>query len=355
MIIPVILSGGSGMRLWPLSRTLRPKQFLAIHTDKTLFQETLNRLDAIGLSDVMVLCNTDHRFLVAENARDTKGDVDKIILEPMARNTAPAVAVAAVIASQSEEDPILLVLPADHVIENINEFQKTVTAGEKLAQAGNLVTFGILPTKPHTGYGYIESGEPVDDDGYKVSNFKEKPNEKTAEEFIKQGNYFWNSGMFMFKASVFLEVLKQYAPDVVAGAEAAVADSHTDLDFIRLDEKAFATCPDISIDYAVMEKTDKAVVVKLEADWCDIGSWAALFDIGKKDFNGNVCRGDVMVEDTKDCYLSAPNRLVTAIGLENIVIVDTKDALLVADKNKTEILITQSRIRHLKSKNRAWL
>ncbi len=336
MIIPIILSGGSGTRLWPLSRKLRPKQFLPVHTEKTLFQETLLRLNKLNLADAIIVSNQDHRFLVAENAMEINYNLEKIILEPLARNTAPALAAASIVACQNNDDPILLVLPADHIIKDTEKFKQAVEEGEKLAQAGNLVTFGVVPTKPHTGFGYIECGENISSQSFKIANFKEKPNVETANEFLEKGNYFWNSGMFMFKASVYLKELKKYAPIVAKGAENSVNNSKNDLDFMRLDENAFKACPNISIDYAVMEKTDKAVVVKFEADWCDVGSWSSLLEIGDKDLQGNVYKGDVIIEDTKNSYFYAPNRLVTAIGLNDIIVVDTKDALLIADKNKSE-------------------
>lgn len=294
------------------------------------------RLNKLNLADAIIVSNQDHRFLVAENAMEINYNLEKIILEPLARNTAPALAAASIVACQNNDDPILLVLPADHIIKDTEKFKQAVEEGEKLAQAGNLVTFGVVPTKPHTGFGYIECGENISSQSFKIANFKEKPNVETANEFLEKGNYFWNSGMFMFKASVYLKELKKYAPIVAKGAENSVNNSKNDLDFMRLDENAFKACPNISIDYAVMEKTDKAVVVKFEADWCDVGSWSSLLEIGDKDLQGNVYKGDVIIEDTKNSYFYAPNRLVTAIGLNDIIVVDTKDALLIADKNKSE-------------------
>lgn len=356
MINPVILSGGSGTRLWPLSRKLRPKQFLPVHTDKTLFQETILRLHKIStgnlvINDPMVICNNEHRFFVAENARSINLDLDKIILEPVARNTAPAVAVAAITSLKKGDDQVLLVLPADHVIQDTESFKIAVEEGLALANQGNLVTFGVVPTKPHTGYGYIECGDGISDSAFKIRSFKEKPNTETAEEFLAKGGYYWNSGMFMFKASTYIDALNKYAPEVAEHAAESIDNAHKDLDFIRLQEQSFSLCPDISIDYAVMEKTDKAVVVKLEADWCDIGSWGALLEIGDKDEDGNVCRGDIIVKDSKDSYFYGSHKLITAVGVQDLIVVDTKDALLITNRNKSEDV--KDIVNSLKEKNRS--
>lgn len=331
-MIPVVLSGGSGTRLWPLSRELYPKQFLPLNSDKTLFQETLGRLKKIGLSGAIVICNHESRFIVAENMRDINYPDAGILLEPVGRNTAPAIAAAALFVLKNKKDPVLLVLPADHVIQDISLFKKAVKAGEKLANDGMLVTFGIVPTEPNTEYGYIECGKKINSQSSKIVSFKEKPTKAKAEKFLKQGNYFWNSGMFMFKASRYLEELKKNAPKMVKSAMEAVDNSKKDLDFVRLEEKSFAKCDNISIDYAVMEKTKDAAVVKLDARWCDVGSWASLWNISKKDGNGNVCNGDVIAEDSKNNYFYSENKLLTSIGVENLIVVDTKDALLIADR-----------------------
>ena len=331
-MIAVILSGGSGTRLWPLSRKTYPKQFLPLNSDNSLFQDTVLRLNEIGIPNPMVVCSNDSRFIVAENLRDIDSEESKIILEPIARNTAPAIAVASIVALKNSEDPVLLILPADHVIEDLDLFKTSVGSAEKLAKDGLLVTFGVTPTGPNTEYGYIECGKNINSESYKISSFKEKPDRKNAEEFLEKGNYFWNSGMFMFKASRYLEELEKNSPEMVKSATKAVEESGKDIDFIRLDEKSFAECENISIDYAVMERTKDAAVVRLDARWCDVGSWSSLWDISEKDSEGNSCKGDVIIEDTKNSYFYAEGKLVTAIGVENLIVVDTKDALLIADK-----------------------
>ncbi len=279
---PVILSGGSGSRLWPLSRPLYPKQFIALHSDKTLFQETVLRLNSLDLSNPIVVCNEEHRFIVAENMRTINQEPQDIVLEPVGRNTAPAIAVAAIAALKHDENAILLVLPADHVIEDVDAFGKAVETAQKMAEEGHLVTFGIKPTEPHTGYGYIESGDEIGEGAYKLAAFKEKPDLETAKSFVESGNYLWNSGMFCFKASAYLAELEKHHTDIVTHARSSVIGSEEDLDFIRLDTKEFEKCEDISVDYAVMEKTDNAVMVSLDAQWSDVGSWDAVWKYAKK-------------------------------------------------------------------------
>jgi len=333
---PVILSGGSGTRLWPLSRPLYPKQFLALHTSNTLFQETVLRLDALDLRDPIVVCNEEHRFIVAENMRALGKEANAIFLEPVGRNTAPAIAVAALEAIKEDNDAILLVMPADHVIENTKAFAKGVKSAETLAQKGHVVTFGIKPTSPHTGYGYIETGEEITTDAFTLAGFKEKPDTKTAEDFLKQGTYLWNSGMFCFKARTYLEELEKQQPNIVACAKASLKAAKSDLDFIRLNKESFEKCEDISIDYAVMEHTNHGVVVSLDAGWSDIGSWDALWEVCDKDKEGNVLKGDIIAQNTKNSFVHGKNKLVCTLGLDNIIIVDTKDALLVAHKNHVQ-------------------
>jgi len=330
---PVILSGGSGTRLWPLSRPLYPKQFLALHTDNTLFQETLLRLEKLDLQNLIVVCNEDHRFIVAENMRTLGKEAHSIFLEPVGRNTAPAIAIAALKALKEDNEAILLVMPADHVIENTKAFAKGVKTAEKLAQQGHVVTFGIKPTSPHTGYGYIETGDELLSDAFGLAGFKEKPDIKTAEDFLKQGKYLWNSGMFCFKARTYLEELEKQHPNIVACATASLNGAKSDLDFVRLNAESFEKCEDISIDYAVMEHTNHGVVVSLDAGWSDIGSWDALWEVCDKDKDNNVLKGDIIAQNTKDSFIHGKNKLVCTLGLDNIIIVDTKDALLVAHKD----------------------
>ncbi len=335
-IRPVILSGGKGSRLWPLSRDLYPKQFLDFFQTGTLFQETLERVKKLEIeAEILspcIVCNADHRFLVAEQARFLNGDC-QIILEPVGRNTAPGIAAAAFL----QEDPatILLVLPADHIIENNNLFSQAVMKACTLAKEEYLVTFGIVPTAPETGYGYLQKGKAVGE-GFLVENFVEKPDEKTAKEYIKDGSYLWNSGMFVFQTKNYLAELEKYAKDIYSGTKEAVKNSFKDLDFIRLEEKSFEKTPSDSIDYAVMEKTEKCAMVAFDAPWNDLGSFGALFEVAEKDAQNNVCFGDVIHDETKNCYIYAENRLVTTTGVENLVIIETADSLLVANKDKTQ-------------------
>lgn len=335
-MIPVILSGGSGTRLWPLSRPLYPKQFLALHSDKTLFQETVRRLKHLGSLDPIVVCNDEHRFIVAENLRDINCVAQNIILEPIGRNTAPAIAAAALAAMKNEEDPILIVLPADHIIENIDAFGSAVKIAQRLAEQGHLVTFGVTPTEAHTGYGYIELGKSLETDVHEIADFKEKPDQKTAEEFVKSGQYLWNGGMFCFRASIFLAELAAFQPELLEHVKNAVENAKVDLDFDRLSQDDFEKCADISIDYAVMEHTKNGVVVALDAAWSDIGAWDSVWNASAKDINGNVCKGDVIVRDSKNNLLYSQSKLVAVLGVEDVVVIETQDAILVADKNKVQ-------------------
>lgn len=352
-MIPVILSGGSGSRLWPLSRALFPKQFLPLHADITMLQDTLQRLQGLpGVAAPMVVCNEEHRFIVAEQLRTQQLGQPAILLEPVGRNTAPAIAVAAVAAQHNGEDPVLLVLPADHVIQNISAFHAGIVIARAAAEAGAMVTFGITPTAPETGYGYIKAGAAASNKVLKLERFVEKPNRATAEQYLASGDYYWNSGMFMFRASVYLAELEKFAPEMVAACRAAVAGGQSDLDFVRLEKDAFAACPEDSIDYAVMEKTDKAVVVPLDAGWSDVGSWSALWDIGSKDAAGNVTKGDVLTVNSHNSYIhAADGRLVAVVGLDDVVVVETSDAILVAHKDQVQDV--KKIVEQLKAQNRS--
>jgi mannose-1-phosphate guanylyltransferase len=331
MIVPVIMAGGSGSRLWPLSRARHPKQFLPLSSDKTMLQETVARLSQLPLSESVTVCNEEHRFLVAEQLREIDS-LGKIVLEPAGRNTAPAIALAAL---SVDNDPLLLVLAADHVIEKIDAFIDSVHRAIPLADAGKLVTFGIVPTEPHVGYGYIEAGQELVV-GFTVASFKEKPDMQTAGDYLKAGGFYWNSGMFLFRASRYLEELQAFRPDIYQACVNSVASTQADLDFIRVDAEAFRSCSSESIDYAVMENTSDAAVVPLDAGWSDIGSWSSLWDVGHKDEAGNVAAGDAMLHETKDSYVRADDKLVATIGVENLVIVSTKDAVLVAHKDRAQ-------------------
>lgn len=334
-MIPVIMSGGSGTRLWPLSRKHKPKQFLALFGDNTMFQETLERLTGLAeLQSPIVVCNHDHRFMVAEQLQGLNANHPTIILEPFGKNTAPALAIAALQAMANGEDPILLVLAADHVISDIPAFHQAIALAKKEAEKDLLVTFGIVPTSPNTGYGYIQA-----DDKNTVSTVKafvEKPDLETAIAYVASGNYYWNSGMFMFKASSLIAELEQYSPDILNSCRDALAKGKTDLDFIRLDSDAFEDCPSDSIDYAVMEHTDKAVVVPLDAGWNDVGSWSSLWECAEQDDNSNVVQGDVMLQGVKNSYIHSEHRLVSVLGLEDIVVVETADAVMVASKDSAQ-------------------
>jgi mannose-1-phosphate guanylyltransferase/mannose-6-phosphate isomerase len=336
-IIPVILSGGSGTRLWPLSRKQYPKQYLPLAGDNTMLQETILRLNGLdNLADPIIICNADHRFIVAEQCQQIDIKNPTILLEPIGRNTAPAIAAAALQSINSSDGSILLVLSADHVIQDIDVFHQAINIASKQAQEGKLATFGIVPTDANTGYGYIKSSHENIDGAYKVEEFVEKPDLKTAESYLEQGNYLWNSGMFMFKADVLIDELTTHSPSIIAAVKDAVNNATQDLDFIRLDEQAFASSPSDSIDYALMEKSDNVVVMPLDAQWNDIGSWSALHDIGLKDINGNVIQGDVFTEETTNTYISANHHMVATIGVQDLVIVDTPNATLISTKDKVQ-------------------
>jgi len=341
MIVPVILAGGSGTRLWPLSREMYPKQLINIINDKTMLQETLIRLS--GLEDMgnpIVICNDNHRFMVAEQLREIEITAESILLEPVGRNTAPALAIAALRILSQGLNPLLLVLPADHIIKDVSVFHDALSCGESFAKAGYLITFGIVPEIAETGYGYIRKGDQLSGPGntevVKIAEFVEKPDKKNAEAYVKSGLYCWNSGMFMFKASQVIKALKKYTPEIVEACERALNSGKEDLDFFRLDAEAFETCPSESIDYALMEKTDKGAMVSLKAGWDDLGSWAALWKVGEKNQNGNVIQGDVLTHDVKNSYLKATHRMIAAVGLENHIVIETSDAVLISPLGRVQ-------------------
>ena len=338
-ICPVILSGGSGSRLWPLSRSMRPKQFLNLFENYSLFQLTLQRLLLVSSYELrpIVVANNDHRFLVAEQCREAGVEPLNILLEPVPRNTAPAIAVAALAAQAGGTDPVLLVLPSDHVFADALAFQHALRVGLKAAEGGSLVTFGIVPTHPETGYGYVKASEALDANAaVPVQHFVEKPDLATAQAYLKDGSYTWNSGMFMFKASVFLEELAKANPAMMKACLAAWTDAQKDLEFVRLDKDAFASSPSDSVDYAVMEKTSNAMVVPLDAGWNDVGAWSALWSVLPQDAQGNATRGDVLLEGVNNSYVHAESRLVALIGVTDLVVVETSDAVLVAHKDKAQ-------------------
>ncbi len=336
MLYPVILSGGSGTRLWPLSRVALPKQFLPLVSAHTLFQETLLRLkDFPDMAAPLVVCNNEHRFLAAEQLHAIHTPPLVQILEPAGRNTAPAVAIAAFAAQEKDAQAVLLVLPADHLIQDIPGFHSAIRSALALAQQDKLVTFGITPDEPATGFGYIERGVALEtgEHTYAVARFVEKPNLDIAQQFLASGNFFWNSGMFVFKAEVYLNELQHHRPDIYKAAQQAWRHSTHDLDFCRLDEKDFAACPSESIDYAVMEHTQAAAMVTVNIGWNDIGSWSSLADVSAQDAQGNALRGDVYIAETSNSYVRAETRMVAAIGVQNLVIVETADAVLVMHKD----------------------
>ena len=348
MIKAVIIAGGTGSRLWPLSRSNHPKQFLRLHDNNTLLQETFNRLNDIDISSSVIICNENHRFFVAEQIRET-GKLGSIILEPVGKNTAPAVAIASFV---TENDPLLLVLPADHLVQDKNAFSDAINKAIPLAHDGKLVTFGIAPDKPHIGFGYIKKGNQINN-GFYVEQFVEKPSYESALDYIQSENYLWNSGIFLFKASRYLEELKKFRPDIYKTCNEAAQNLEMDLDFMRINSDIFNECPSDSIDYAVMEKTKDAIVIPMDVGWNDLGSWHSLWDISKKDKCGNVVKGDILVNESKNCYISSDNKLIVALGINNLIIVDTKDALMVA--NKDSVQDVQKIAQELKNdKRREW-
>ena len=339
MLIPVILAGGVGSRLWPASRSLQPKQFIEFpNMQGSLFQNTLSRLEGLSdLEDPIVVCNNDHRFLVAEQLRQLGKEHSNILLEPIGRNTAPAVALAALCALQNSADPFLLILPADHVIEDQTAFQQAIAQALQSAKQGKLATFGIVPSVAETGYGYINKGAQLaSGNGYCVEQFVEKPNQETAQAYLDSGNYFWNSGMFLFSASTYLQELKRHAPDIFESCHQAYASLESSEDFQRIPEPIFASCRSDSIDYAVMEKTASAVVVPLEAGWNDLGAWDAMWEVQAKDEQGNALSGDVLTFDVQDSYIQSQSRLVAVAGVRDVVVVETADAVLVTQRSQAQ-------------------
>ncbi len=350
MIVPIVMAGGSGTRLWPMSRSLYPKQFLPLIGEATMLQDTCARLEGISAGAPLVVCGEDHRFTVAEQMRSAGYSGHKIVLEPAGRNTAPAVALAALQQVASGQDPVMLVLAADHVIRDVTAFEQAVDKACEFAEQGKLVTFGIVPTAPETGYGYIRQGDALEG-AYKVAEFVEKPDLDTAERYLSSGDFVWNSGMFMFRASRYLEELNGHRPDILAACEQAMSNAVEDADFIRPDSAAFLACADESIDYAVMEKTNDAVVVPIDCGWSDVGSWSALWDVSDKDDNGNALHGDVMVQETENCYVRSDGKLIATVGLKDVVIVESDDAIMVAGKDRVQDV--KNIVQRLKTENRS--
>jgi len=352
MILPIIMAGGTGSRLWPLSRELFPKQFQKLYGDTTMLQATILRLQGLDCLSPLVICNEEHRFIVAEQLRQI-GQLDhNIILEPVGKNTAPAIALAAIYASRYEGNPELLVLAADHVILDEVAFRSAIIEAQTHVRQNKLVTFGIIPKAPETGYGYIKyNPDSKNKSGFKVEEFVEKPNLSTAQSYFESGNYLWNSGMFAFEAKLYLSELQRYRPDVYDACQNAMLNVDTDLDFIRINKESFFNCPAESIDYAVMEKTSKAIVVAMDAGWSDVGSWSSLWDVSDKDKDGNVIKGDVITIDSRDNYVFAETGLVATVGLDNLIVVQTKDAVLIASKNQSQEV--KSVVNQLKSDKRS--
>ncbi|MDC0597137.1 mannose-1-phosphate guanylyltransferase/mannose-6-phosphate isomerase [Candidatus Pseudothioglobus singularis] len=350
MIIPVILSGGSGTRLWPLSRKNHPKQFINLVNDTTLFQDTILRLPE-NFFDPIIVCNEEHRFIAAEQLREINKNTKGIILEPEGKNTAPAIALAALKSIEDGKDPILLVLSADHVIKNVKAFHESITVASQLAKNDKLITFGVVPDKAVTGYGYIEAEINNASNYYSIKSYTEKPNQKNAKKYLDSGNYLWNSGMFMFKASAYLRELKKFEPEILSICKKSLMTENRDLDFIRIENSVFKQCLNKSIDYAIMEHTKNSVVVPLDANWSDVGSWLSLLDVKAKDKNNNVSEGDVVLEDVKNTYTYSSNRLVSVAGVSDLVIIDTQDTVLITHKQHTHLI--KNIINRLQNHNRS--
>lgn len=338
LLHPVILSGGVGSRLWPLSRSLFPKQLLALAGNHSLIQDTVHRATGPAFAPPLIVCNVEHRFLIAEQMRAAGQASGAIVLEPAGRNTAPAAAVAALMLAEKDPDAILLLMPADHVVQDLDAFRQAADSAATAAAQGFLVTFGIAPRGPETGYGYVQRGAPLSESAhtFAVRRFVEKPDVATAQDYIEAGDYYWNSGMFAFRASSFLAELERLEPGILANCQAAIRHGKQDLDFFRLEPKAFEACKSISIDYAVMEHTQKAAIVPVEMGWSDIGSWEALWDASDKDSDGNALKGDVLHHATRNSYLRSEGPLVAAVGVEDLIVVATKDAVLVSRKDASQ-------------------
>lgn len=352
MITPIIMAGGTGSRLWPLSRELYPKQFLTVMGEQSMLQQTVARLSGLEHKAPVLICNEEHRFIAAEQIRIGGFEHSGIILEPVGRNTAPAIALAALqaVSNAAEgEEPILLVLAADHIIEDKDAFESAVQNALLFAQNDQLVTFGIVPTAPETGYGYIRAGK-QNGHAFTVSEFVEKPNLVTAQKYLSSGNYYWNSGMFLFKASCYLKELADFSPEILSICKQAIANPKQDLDFVRVDKDIFETCPDDSVDYAIMEKSQNVMVVPMDAGWSDVGSFSSLWEVSAKDENNNVLKGDVISVDSTNNYIYAENKLVSTLGVDNLVIIETKDAILVA--NKDQVQNVKTIVKKLKSAGR---
>jgi len=350
-ITPIILCGGSGTRLWPLSRKQHPKQYLPLISDNTMLQETILRLRGLdNLTDPIIVCNAEHRFLAAEQCQQIDITSPTILLEPVGRNTAPAIAAAALQSLKKTDNASLLILSADHDIQDVEAFHRAIIIASQQAQGGKLTTFGVVPTGANTRYGYIKASQEAIDGAYKVEAFVEKPDLKTAERYFEKGNYLWNSGMFMFKAETFISELTTHSPEIITSVNNAINNAKYDLDFIRLSKQAFELSPSDSIDYALMEKSNNVVVVPLDARWSDIGAWQALYDIGKKDVNGNVFKGDVIAKDTTNTYIIANHHMVATIGVDNLIVVDTHDATFIATQDKAQEV--KSIVESLKAKGR---
>lgn len=331
-IVPVVMCGGSGSRLWPMSRAMYPKQFLNLTDEQPLLQMTLERISFLD-QDPILICNQEHRFMVAEQLRSSDTQASSVLLEPCQKNTAPAIALAALKAMESGEDPLLLVLPADHLLKDSKAFALAIEHASELASQGMLVTFGVTPTKPETGYGYIQRGSELNDHGYTIDQFIEKPSQRLAEEYVQSQEYLWNSGMFLFRASAFLNELEIYHDTMYYDCLQIMSAQRQQSEFVYFDEAVFERCDSQSVDFAVMECTFNAAVVPLAAGWCDMGSWDALWEVSKKDEQGNVLQGDVLCRHANNCLVKSSHRLVSLIGLDDVVVVETSDAVLVAHKD----------------------
>jgi mannose-1-phosphate guanylyltransferase/mannose-6-phosphate isomerase len=336
MLTPVLLSGGVGSRLWPVSREAHPKQFLPLAGELSMLQETLQRTSGLEAAAPVVVCNEEHRFMVAEQLRQVGLQASALILEPQGRNTAPAVALAALQAVSTDPEALLLVLPADHLIQDVDAFVAAVGKAVPMARQGRMMTFGVVPTVAETGYGYIKCGAALEESLYELERFVEKPDTATAQAYLDSGNYLWNSGMFLLQAATFLEQLGEHAPEILSCCQQAMAGASRDMDFVRPEAQAFDQCPSDSIDYAVMEKTDVGGVVSLDCGWSDVGAWSALWEVAQRDDGGNVCKGDVILDNCRDSYFRSESRLVAATGVDNLVVVETADAVLVADRSQVQ-------------------